>query len=199
MIQFVALTILDNLKTRRINKNKSNQLIKSMVILTTCGIAHGCSSTQVGDAQSSVKEVPVSEAKVGDVLVKTNEVQVILTAPFKPGQPNGLYDGGVKSQSTTGDISHYEVNAICSMPDLQGWPEYDNIYGKIISDPSEAGKEGGNTQWQLLLMFDGEQLSKGEESAPSWAKRLAQNLCRKGAFDDSNIEVQTTPNKTKEK
>lgn len=141
--------------------------------------------------QDQARETPVNEAQPGDVLVIADNTDVVLTKAFKPGIPNGLYDGAVSAKSATGETNHYEVNAICSMPDLPGWPDYDNIYGKSIQSPSEAGRDGGNTEWQLLIKFKGETISKGKQKAPAWAERLAQNLCRKGDFKE------TTANKDK--
>lgn len=169
--------------------NKKNQLMGCFLIVATLGLASGCGSSPQMNDQSQIDEVPAQRAKVGDVLITTNDAQVILTAPFRPGQPNGLYDGGVKIETSSAVTTHQEVNAICSMPGLEGWPDYDNIYGKTINNPSDAGQEGGNTEWQLLIKFNGENISKGKEKPPAWAKRLAQNLCRKGDFDDQNIEA----------
>ncbi|WP_206749774.1 hypothetical protein [Synechococcus sp. UW179A] len=164
-----------------------------IIIMATLGLASGCdSSPKKIDDQSQVDEVPAKSAKVGEVLVATDDAQVVLTAPFRAGQPNGLYDGGVKIETPSAGTTHYEINAICSMPGLEGWPDYDNIYGKTISNPSDAGQEGGNTEWQLLLKFNGEDISKGKEKPPAWAKRLAQNLCRKGDFNDQNIEAKNS-------
>ena len=132
------------------------------------------------------QETPVSKAQPGDVLVQIDSIKVVLTEPFQPGTPNGLFDGGVKTEDRPGETKHFEVNAICSMPDLPGWPAYDNIYGRAIKDSSEVGAKGGETQWQLLLPFDGEAQEKGKEKSPEWASRLAQNLCRKGDFQDNS-------------
>ena len=178
---------------------QKNHLMSCIFILAALGFANGCSSSpKIGD-QPRIHEVPASRARVGDVLIKTKDGQVVLTAPFRSGQPNGLYDGGVKIETTTAETTHHEVNAICSMPGLEGWPDYDNIYGKTISNPSEAGKEGGDTEWQLLLKFNGQQISKGQIQTPFWAERLAQNLCRKGDFDDANIEVNSASVRPKQK
>ena len=163
-----------------------------MLILATQGLASGCGSSPKIRDQAQINEIPAQRAKVGDVLITTDDVEVVLTAPFKPNQPNGLYDGGVKIKSTSTETTHHEVNAICSMPGLEGWPDYDNIYGKTINSPSDAGQEGGNTEWQLLLKFSGENISTGKKKPPAWAKRLAQNLCRKGDFDDQNIEAKNS-------
>ena len=166
-----------------------NKTFTQALVIASISLGMGCSSNERENPIRSTLEVPASRAKIGDVLVNTKSIEVILTSSFKPGQPNGLYDGGVKAITKTGEASLHEVNAVCSMPGLPGWPDYDNIYGKPISKAEEAGKEGGNTQWQLLLRFNGEVISKGKQEAPIWARRLAQNLCRKGEFDDKNIEA----------
>ena len=163
-----------------------------MLILATQGLASGCGTSPKIRDQAQINEIPAQRAKVGDVLITTDDVEVVLTAPFKPNQPNGLYDGGVKIKSTSTETTHHEVNAICSMPGLEGWPDYDNIYGKTINSPSDAGQEGGDTEWQLLLKFSGENMSTGKKKPPAWAKRLAENLCRKGDFDDQNIEAKNS-------
>ena len=136
------------------------------------------------------QETAISEAKIGDVLVISDDTQVRLSQPFRPGTPNGLYDGAVTTLSESGQDQHFEVNAVCSMPDLPGWPSYDNIYGKPIASPSDAGSSGGETKWQSLLRFDGTVSAEGPEASPEWAERLAQNLCRKGDFDDTNSDGQ---------
>ena len=71
------------------------------------------------------------------------------------------------------------------MPDLPNWPDYDNIYGRWLETGEAPGAEGGNTDWQLLIYFDGTNQKKGGEEAPPWAQRLAQNACRKGDFSDN--------------
>ena len=117
------------------------------------------------------------EASVGDTLVVVEDAEVRLTHAFKPGQPNGLFDGGI-SVTTNGSVTlQAEVNAVCSMPDLPNWPAYDNIYGRRLADGETPGVEGGKTDWQLLLYFSGESKEKGRE--PVLAKRLAHNLCHK--------------------
>ena len=169
-----------------------NKTFALALVITSISLSIGCTPNRTDTPIAVRPEVPASKAKVGDVLVSTQSTEVILTSAFKPGQPNGLYDGGVKAITKTGETSQYEVNAVCSMPGLPGWPDYDNIYGKAIAKAEEAGKEGGNTEWQLLLRFNGAVISKGKEEAPDWAQRLAQNLCRKGEFDDKNIEASTS-------
>lgn len=177
----------------RINQmHGHNKMLAHALVVTSISFSIGCTPNRTTNPVATKLEVPASKAEVGDVLVNTQSTEVILTSAFKPGQPNGLYDGGVKAITKTGETFQYEVNAVCSMPGLPGWPDYDNIYGKTIANAEEAGKEGGNTQWQLLLRFNGEVISKGKENAPSWAQRLAQNLCRKGDFDDKNIEASTS-------
>ena len=156
----------------------SNQALAAALLSATVLLC-GCSSNHK-------KETAAHKADIGDVLVIAENTHVVLRKPFKPGTPNGLYDGAVTEISESGEELHFEVNAVCSMPDLPGWPEYDNIYGKEIGDPSEAGETGGQTQWQTLLYFNGTVSNDGPEKSPEWATRLAQNLCRKGDFNDGS-------------
>ena len=135
--------------------------------------------------QAPSKETHLHQAKPGDVLVIDGDKRVTLTKAFKPGQPNGLFDGGVKVSDNSQITRWAEVNAVCSMPDLPGWPDYDNIYGRWLESDEQPGEEGGQTDWQLLLTFNGDKINKGREAAPSWAERLAQNACRKGDFRDN--------------
>ena len=130
-------------------------------------------------------EVKSHEAKEGDLLVRDNATRVELTKAFKPGEPNGLFDGGVAVITPKQPNRRAEVNAVCSMPDLPNWPQYDNIYGRWLEDGEQPGDKGGDTDWQLLSFFDGTTKNKGRENAPTWAKRLSENLCRKGDFQDS--------------
>lgn len=137
---------------------------------------------------STKKETKISNAQPGDTLAIVGDASVILDSPFKPGQPNGLFDGGIKVDSKDQATRFAEVNVVCSMPDLPNWPEYDNIYGRWLEDGEQPGEKGGDTDWQLLSYFDGKNVDKGQETAPRWARRLSQNLCRKGDFQDhSNV------------
>ena len=133
---------------------------------------------------SAKKETKIANAKPGDTLTIVGDTSVILDSPFKPGQPNGLFDGGVKVNSNGRQSRLAEVNVVCSMPNLPNWPEYDNIYGRWLEDGEQAGNKGGDTDWQLLSYFDGKNINNGKETAPRWARRLVQNLCRKGDFQD---------------
>ena len=157
---------------------ESKQAIAAALLSATALIG-GCSSTQK-------QEIAAHKAKVGDVLVISEQTRVVLKKPFRAGTPNGLYDGAVTAMLDPEQEIHYEVNAVCSMPDLPGWPAYDNIYGKKIDTPSNAGKTGGKTEWQILLHFDGGPSNEGPKKGPDWAKRLAENLCRKGDFADAS-------------
>ena len=114
-----------------------------------------------------------------------DEIIVEMTHPFKPGEPNGLFDGGVRVKLPSEETQVIEINAICSMPNLPDWPQYDNIYGRRLAKGEQPGINGGATDWQLLLHFDAEPENKGRETAPKWAARLAMNLCRKGDFRDN--------------
>ena len=133
---------------------------------------------------SAKKETKIANAKPGDTLTIVGDTSVILDSPFKPGQPNGLFDGGVKVNSNGRQSRLAEVNVVCSMPNLPNWPEYDNIYGRWLEDGEQAGNKGGDTDWQLLVYFNGDKKSTGKEEAPTWAFRVSQNLCRKSDFRD---------------
>ena len=134
--------------------------------------------------QSETKEVKIKNASIGDVLVSLDSVDVILETNFKAGEPNGLYDGGVRIKQDGKPDKFIEINVICSLPDLEGWQQYDNIYGRWIDQPKDAGKDAGQTDWQTLLPFEGVAQELGPDKSPIWSKRLAQNLCRKGDFRD---------------
>ena len=155
--------------------NRTSQRILLLISLST-GILQGC--------QNSLSEVKSHEAETGDVLVRDGDTTVELMKPFKPGQPNGLYDGGVTVRNPGQPTRRAEVNAVCSLPNLPNWPQYDNIYGRWLVEGEKPGDKGGDTDWQLLIDFNGKTVNKGRESAPRWAMRLAQNLCRKGDFQD---------------
>lgn len=131
------------------------------------------------------KETRLHEAKPGDTLVIDGETTITLTKAFRPGTPNGLFDGGVMVSGPDANGKAAEVNAVCSMPDLPNWPEYDNIYGRWLESGEAPGAEGGETDWQLLIFFDGTTKNTGGEEAPAWTQRLAQNACRKGEFSDN--------------
>lgn len=130
-------------------------------------------------------ETRLHEAKPGDALVIDGETTITLTKPFRPGTPNGLFDGGIVVNSPKMDERSAEVNAVCSIPDLPNWPDYDNIYGRWLESGEAPGAKGGDTDWQLLMYFNGTTQNKGGEKAPPWAQRLAQNACRKGDFRDN--------------
>ena len=130
-------------------------------------------------------ETRLHEAKPGDALVIDGETTITLTKAFRPGTPNGLFDGGVSVSSAEMGERSAEVNAVCSMPDLPNWPDYDNIYGRWLESGEEPGATGGDTDLQLLTYFVGTGQNKGREEAPAWAQRLAENVCRKGDFSDN--------------
>ena len=134
---------------------------------------------------STKKETKISNAQPGDTLAIVGDASVILDSPFKPGQPNGLFDGGIKVDSKGQATRFAEVNVVCSMPDLPNWPEYNNIYGRWLEDDEIAGEKGGETDWQLLVYFNGNKKSTGKEEVPLWALRVSQNLCRKSDFRDN--------------
>lgn len=149
---------------------------------STTGLAIAMALIQACSAMRS--ETKSHRAQNGDVLVKRDGVEVVLTQQFQPGSNNGLFDGGVKVVRNGKTLRSAEVNAICSMPDLKNWPQYDNIYGRWLDNDDKPGKPGQPTSWQLLIYFDGNTVNTGKEKAPDWAERLAQNLCRKADFKD---------------
>ena len=157
-------------------KQIEKSILQSLAGITVCINIISCSSN---------KEIRVSDAKPGDTLVVVEDERIVLVDKFKPGQPNGLFDGSVKIISKNKPERLTEVNAICSMPDLPNWPEYDNIYGRWLEPGEAPGIEGGDTDWQLLIYFDGNEQNKGREPAPTWAQKLAKNACRKGKFQDN--------------
>lgn len=137
--------------------------------------------------QTGKKEISIKNASTGDLLVSVGKVNVMLASDFKPGEANGLYDGSVRIKQQGEPDKFVEINVICSLPELDDWQQYDNIYGRYIDQPSDAGKDAGQTDWQTLLPFEGNSKELGPDQSPIWAKRLAENLCRKGDFDDKNI------------
>ena len=139
--------------------------------------------------KSSPKEVKYQDAQPGDVLVVRDNTLIELSHPFKGGEPNGLFDGGVIVIEPDDTRRPIEINAVCSMPDLPNWPEYDNIYGRWLETDEQPGVDGGDTDWQLLMYFDGRLVNQGTEEAPPWAQRLAENLCRKGDFQDETTKT----------
>jgi hypothetical protein len=145
-------------------------------ILACIATLHGCSTK---------REVPQAQSEPGDVLVSLGKTSVILEKQFKPGQPNGLFDG-VVSVSTSGNVKKQliEVNAVCSIPSEDGWPDYDNLYGKEVADAKEADGPSGNTSWQILYKFSGTAEAKMGQKPGDWTDRLRDNLCRRGSFDD---------------
>lgn len=148
-----------------------------LIAILTCSTAiHGCSST---------REVRQAQSEPGDVLVSLGKTSVILEKQFKPGQPNGLFDG-VISVSTSGSVKKQliEVNAVCSIPNEDGWPDYDNLYGREVAEIEEANGPSGNTSWQILYRFSGTTETKMGQKPGDWADRLRDNLCRRGSFDD---------------
>jgi hypothetical protein len=128
-------------------------------------------------------ETPVAKARPGDTLVRSDSTRVVLEKAFRPGQPNGLYKGIVKVVGPERGERRLEVNGVCSMPGLQseGWPAYDNLYGRQLA---ATGGAGGEERWQVLFHFDG-RVEAGKAAADqAWLSRLRDNLCRRGNFDD---------------
>ena len=157
-------------------KQIAKSILQGLAGITVCINIISCSSN---------KEIRVSDAKPGDTLVVVGDERIVLVERFKPGQPNGLFDGSVKIISKNKPERLTEVNAICSMPNLPNWPAYDNVYGRWLKKGEKPGIIGGKTDWQQLIYFTETNQSKGRTHVPHWAKRLAQNLCRKGDFSDS--------------
>ena len=157
------------------------QVISAQLILLTTAVALACQ----GCSTSAPKETRLHEAEPGDVLVIEGKTTIKLSKAFRPGTPNGLFDGGVLVSSPEMEERAAEVNAVCSMPDLPNWPEYDNIYGRWLEEDETPGSEGGDTDWQLLIYFNGTTQNKGRQEAPTWAQRLAENACRKEDFRDN--------------
>ncbi|MEB3266179.1 MAG: hypothetical protein VKN13_06135 [Cyanobacteriota bacterium] len=128
-------------------------------------------------------ETPQATARPGQVLVRVAQERVLLVAPFRAAVPNSLLDGVVRVEGPAGQRL-VEVNAVCSMPDLPGWPDYDNLYGRTIRQVTEAKGPSGRTEWQVLFPFRGQpQVRSGSTPGP-WVARLRDNLCRRGEFDD---------------
>jgi hypothetical protein len=132
-------------------------------------------------------EVAVQKAAVGDVLVRTDAVRVVLARPFQPGVPNGLYRGAVRiepADGTSGSALH-QVNAVCSMKGLPGWPAYDNLYGQPLADLARSGEFSNADRWQVLYHYDGRREGSSGFKNQAWAERLKDNLCRRGDFTDA--------------
>ena len=131
----------------------------------------------------SICERNQSEASKGDLLVRDNATRVELTHTFKPGEPNGLFDGGVAIVAPEGRT---EGGSQCGLQHA-GSAQLASIrqHLRTLARERRATREQRrNTDWQLLSFFDGTTKNKGREKAPSWAKRLSENLCRKGDFQD---------------
>ncbi len=134
-------------------------------------------------------ETPLSRAKVGDVLVRSDRVTVRLAHSFRTAEPNALLDGAVRVHSEAGEQMQ-ELNAVCSLPDAPGWPAYDNLFGRPIRAAEQAKGTTGTTSWQVLFPFaGGEELRMGRSPGP-WLARLRNNLCRRGDFDDRPARIQ---------
>lgn len=155
-------------------------LLISLLGLTSCG-------TPV--------EVAAQKAKVGDVLVRTDAAQVVLAKPFQPGVPNGLYRGAVRIvlDGDSGGAGLHQVNAVCSMKDLPGWPAYDNLYGYPLADLAKADEFSNVRRWQILYHFDGRKEGSVPFRNQAWAERLKDNLCRRGDFSDARPTSATKP------
>lgn len=131
------------------------------------------------------REIAVKDARVGDLLVKAGDTQVVLKAPFQPGVANGLYKGVVGVSQQGGQEQLHRVNAVCSIKGEPGWPAYDNLFGDPVSDLAKMDIGASPNRWQIFYHFDGRVESNGKLAAQPWMARLKDNLCRRGEFDDS--------------
>lgn len=131
------------------------------------------------------KEIAQSTAKPGEILAHHNGTTVKLVSSFRPGQPNGLFDGVVSLSGPEHKSKKLiEINAVCSLPNEKDWPDYDNLYGRTVQNPAEAKGPTGKTEWQILYKFSGDiEVTTGKKPG-AWADRLRDNLCRRGDFDD---------------
>ena len=68
-------------------KQIGKSILQGLAGITICINIVSCSSKQ---------EIRVSDAKPGDTLVVVGDERIVLVEKFKPGQPNGLFDGSVK-------------------------------------------------------------------------------------------------------
>lgn len=138
-------------------------------------------------ACGGTREVAIQNAQPGDTLVELEGTRVELALDFQPGVSNGLYKGAVRlfgaEHPEAGSLQ--AVNAVCSLENTPGWPAYDNLYGRAISEPEEARAVSGNTNWQVLYYFDGKVEASGPIQSGPWTQRLKDNLCRRDDFDDS--------------
>jgi alkylated DNA repair dioxygenase AlkB len=129
-------------------------------------------------------EQPVSTAKPGDLLVLSGKQRLeLVQAPRGGTVPNSLLGGVVRLRSE-GQEQLYTVNAVCSMPNLPGWPTYDNLYGRELSTVAEAKNSLGKTSWQVLFHYDKVKEEKMGRDPGPWTARLRDNMCRRGDFDD---------------
>lgn len=133
------------------------------------------------------REVALSKARPGDLLVEAGGSRVELVKAFTPGMANGLHKGVVKvSSGGSGGASQlHRVTAICSVKGEPGWPTYDNIYGDPIKSAEAKPMPLPNSRWQFLYHFDGRIEKTGKLEPDGWVARLKDNLCRKGDFRDS--------------
>lgn len=132
-------------------------------------------------------EQPQSRAKVGEILVNSQGHVVRLEHAFRTAEPNALLDGVVRVEGKVGQRL-LEINAVCSMPNIPGWPRYDNLFGRPIQRVEDAKGATGTTQWQTLFHFDGRVESRMGTTPGPWLARLRDNLCRRGDFDDRPIK-----------
>jgi hypothetical protein len=164
----------------------------SSTLLGALGLL-GLALTSCGKPQ----EVAIQHAKVGDLLVQSQQTRVELVRPFRPGVPNGLYGGAVRVREPAGAPggSIHEVNVVCSMAGVPGWPSYDNLYGEPTRNPPKAVSGPSPSRWQILYHYDGRIEANGKLAPHPWTTRLKDNLCRRGDFDDRPAPVRASQNK----
>lgn len=109
--------------------------------------------------------------------------RVELVRPFRTAVSNSLLDGVVRVRRGT-EMQLMEINAVCSMPALPGWPAYDNVYGRPVAQPEDAKGSTGQTAWQVLFHFNRPQETRMGSLPGPWLGRLRENLCRRGDFSD---------------
>ena len=129
-------------------------------------------------------EQPVSTAKPGDLLVLSGKQRLELVQAPRGGTVPTSRLGGVVRLRSDGQEQLYAVNAVCSMPNLPGWPTYDNLYGRELSTVAEAKNSLGKTSWQILFHYAKSKEEKMGSDPGPWTARLRDNMCRRGDFDD---------------
>lgn len=151
-------------------------LVSVGALLAVSGVLGGCGRAW--------RETPQAKARPGDLLVRTGGAQLTLIQGFRAAEPNSLLDGVVRLRQGKRE-QLLEINAVCSMPALPGWPTYDNVYGRPLRTATEARGSSGTTRWQVLFHFNGNVEPRMGALLGTWVARLRDNLCRRGDFDDA--------------